>query len=109
MFGALDLLPKDKIAGFAEIRHRTIEFAGQAEIAGTLFNGPIAGKVLAVGAVMCARLRDHRHLMRIKGERCLAALAKVIFEIDALPAIRAPELTHEGVRRKRSCCSAQRS
>jgi hypothetical protein len=34
--------------------------------------------------------------MGVEGERRLAALAVVIFEIDALPAIRAPELSHWG-------------
>jgi hypothetical protein len=47
--------------------------------------------------------------MRAEGERRLAALAVVIFEINALPAIWAPELTHERIRPKRSWLLVERS
>jgi predicted dinucleotide-utilizing enzyme len=109
MFGALDLSPKHQIARLVEIGNRAIKLAGKAEIARTIIDRPIACKVLAIGAIACAGLRNHCHLMRIEGERCLAALAEIIFKIDALPAIRAPELSHEGIRRKRSWLFVERS
>src|SRR5947209_2886721 len=102
MLGALDLLPKNEIARLAQIGNGAIVLARQAEIAGAFIHRPIASKVLTVCTVARAFLRDHRHLMRVERQRRLAALAKIILEIDALPAIRAPELAHGEIRPRRS-------
>jgi hypothetical protein len=100
MLGALDLLPKHEIARLIEIRDSAIEFASKTKGAWSIrVDGPIADHVLSVGTVARTLLRDHRHLMRVEGKRRLAALARIICKIDALPAIRAPELAHEEVFR----------